>query len=1268
LAAAFSLVLVASAMAEEKNHVFVTTFGGASSVPPNPYPLGQVQEIAVDNSGGPSAGDIYATDPENFRVEKFNPAGELLLMFGWEVNKTKSESPVATQAEKNVCVIASGDVCQAGADVDLPGGLKAPRYITVDSSNGPSSGDIYVGDNGFPNRYAIKYDPSGHLVSSWGEEGRLDVFILHDVLTTQTGEVIIQQYSGIKRLTESGEFISEFKEPGEAIEGNGFDVNSADEFYEQVSWFGEPPDRQGVLKYTNAGSLIAQVVTNTPFNSRIGIEPTSDDLYVTKGGPIHVGQYDGFCGAQCAPMDEFGAAQEPLRGIAFGVALDRVYTADLNNEIGVFKSIGPRVSPPIFEYADEETANVSAHLDPHGNGPITECRVDYGPLASVKMTGSAPCSPDPSSSPPGSNFSGPQDVTAHITGLAPGTGYRYRFAAVNEAGAETHGLDKKFGTAAPPSVITFTSRHVTATSAELSAVIHPHGANTSYRFEYGTATTALNQSAPVPDGQITSNLFEEQEVSVNVENLKIGSIYRFRVVAENEYGETKTNDQTFGFYPPNCPNQAIRQLTGANDLPDCRGYELVTPADSGNALIFPSGTTPSLGRATNPSRLAYVTWGGVIPGINGNPPNTEGDQEIATRTDQGWVSKYVGLSADVSWTTGGPPYHTNYDLDQPDKVNEGTLSNPSLSRLVVWNTGEWLTSELYANYGGPGDFSNNAPYVYDTTTGKQVDRWPTNLGAVPGGESFQGETIASGDLSHFVFSADLPFAPGGTAGDVYDNDTTNHSLTIVNRASDASPLAVSPAKVSEDGSHILLSGPTNPCGRGIEGHFGWYCSPPLETCQTEGNCTPKPVELYVRVDDSITYEIAPGHKVSVVGMTPDMKKIYFTSSETLLGEDTDTSEDLYMWSEEGELSGEPLTLISIGNGGSGGNSDTCESSFSEECGVLPITFINYAKLQGGLGGNGYSDTSIAAQTGEIYFFSPEHLAGTPGITGAPNLYVYRHGELKFVATFEGTSVCTVNGQNAVTCSDTPVSRMNISPDGQHVAFIAISKLTPYDNHSHTEVYSYEPEEGRLTCDSCLPDGSPPRFDVRGSQNGLFMADDGRTFFTTSDALVPQDTNETEDVYEFVDSRPQLISSGTSAANEEFGFIGIETFPGLVGVTGDGRDVYFATFDVLVGQDQNGEEMKVYDARSAGGFPFTKAPPGCAAADECHGAGSTGMQTPADGTGAGLGSGGNAKQAGKHKKHAAKKKHRRRRRHHKRHHKRHPKKSHRRAHRGGGRRG
>ncbi len=60
---------------------------------------------------------------------------------------------------------------------------------------------------------------------------------------------------------------------------------------------------------------------------------------------------------------------------------------------------------------------------------------------------------------------------------------------------------------------------------------------------------------------------------------------------------------------------------------------------------------------------------------------------------------------------------------------------------------------------------------------------------------------------------------------------------------------------------------------------------------------------------------------------------------------------------------------------------------------------------------------------------------------------------------------------------------------------------------------------------------------------------------------------------------------------------------LLSVSRDGTDAYFFSRNSLVPQARNGELMKIYDARAGGGFlvPSQRLP--CAASDECHGPGS-----------------------------------------------------------------
>ncbi len=154
--------------------------------------------------------------------------------------------------------------------------------------------------------------------------------------------------------------------------------------------------------------------------------------------------------------------------------------------------------------------------------------------------------------------------------------------------------------------------------------------------------------------------------------------------------------------------------------------------------------------------------------------------------------------------------------------------------------------------------------------------------------------------------------------------------------------------------------------------------------------------------------------------------------------------------------------------------------------------------------------------------------------------------------------------------------------------------------------------------SCDPKGAPPTEDVWGSQGGRFITNDGRVFFETVDPLDPRDTNGVGDVYEFVDGKPQLITTGTGTATGAEGEFSAESISGLYGVSADGVDVYFGTFDTLVGQDRNGQSLKFYDARTGGGFPYVPPPLPCEAADECHGTTSEAAQALRKGTVSDLG--------------------------------------------------
>jgi hypothetical protein len=278
---------------------------------------------------------------------------------------------------------------------------------------------------------------------------------------------------------------------------------------------------------------------------------------------------------------------------------------------------------------------------------------------------------------------------------------------------------------------------------------------------------------------------------------------------------------------------------------------------------------------------------------------------------------------------------------------------------------------------------------------------------------------------------------------------------------------------------------------------------------------------------------------------------------------------------------------------------------------------------------GYTDNAVAAN-GDFVFYSPEQLDGTNGFPGAVNVYEYRGGSVQFVATLDDSSYCLPSGQEKA-CSDGALGRLQVTSDGRYIAFVTTTNLTPYDSHGFAEMYRYDADTRQVICVSCRPDGLPPTADVRASQAGRFVADDGRTFFFTTDPLDPRDTDSGSDifgnvqggdVFEYVDGRARLITTGTGTSGAG-GTLIRDSAPGLYGVSADGTDVYFTSLDPLVGQDRNGASaLRVYDARTNGGFPFVPAPPPCQSADECHGAPSSSPPALAGGTGANLGSTGN----------------------------------------------
>ena len=851
--AVVSLALAAPALAAT-SHEFSTAFSGSGT-----NALSSPSDVAVDNSAGPSAHDIYVADTANHRVEKFSPAGEFILMFGKEVNETEAKAAAPT-AEQDICTAASGDACKAGTSGSSPPGasFESPTFVAVDGSVGASAGDIYVGDSA--DNLVSKFGEEGKLVSTWGSGGQLegspteDFGALAGIAVDGSGNLFVYGVDEkMFRFESSGHYYSSFPTPPEylsygpkrGIAPNGIAVDSEGDLYkvDTPAVVAKLSESGTILNLSGCRSTWGCVWDGGEENATgLGIDPATNDLYVDQGGG-YISHFISNCPLSqtnyyfsCIPADNFGSGHlSSAGGISVDATSETTYVADTGeNRVAVFVPYTlPAITLTEPTNIERTSVTLNGHIDP-GSGPGTEvinCRFEYGYDTSYGL-GSVPCEP-------ASHFTSVTDVSVLLPGLTQGTRYHYRLSAENARGEGFHTGDAVISSAEAPTFENVTATDVTATTATLAAGINPNGRDTRYHFEYGT-TTAYGESSPELDiGSGTDPV----PVEARLENLERGTTYHFRLVASNSEGSSSSEDQTFDFYPPLCPNELLRQETGSANLPDCRAYELVSPGQAGGAVVFTSDG-PSSGEATNPARLAFSGGWGLIPNSGGEPSDSYGDLYVSTRTDEGWMTKYIGLPSSKEYLTGGPPWASTNEMVFPTFWQMGVLANRSLSRVVDWSNG-------HAPFRGPyngeyGEDASEAPYVWNTTTGAEVDRWPTDLGAVQGGEEFEGEPTASADLSHFVFSSNVAFAPGGVQGEIYDDDTVTDEISLASRSEAGRIDGAQPVQVSANGSHILMS-----VGGGM-------CSGILQQAPLCGGG-----QLYLRVDDATTFEIAPGHVVQL---------------------------------------------------------------------------------------------------------------------------------------------------------------------------------------------------------------------------------------------------------------------------------------------------------------------------------------------------------------------------------------------------------------------
>lgn len=217
---------------------------------------------------------------------------------------------------------------------------------------------------------------------------------------------------------------------------------------------------------------------------------------------------------------------------------------------------------------------------------------------------------------------------------------------------------------------------------------------------------------------------------------------------------------------------------------------------------------------------------------------------------------------------------------------------------------------------------------------------------------------------------------------------------------------------------------------------------------------------------------------------------------------------------------------------------------------------------------------LVAPDGEAAFFVAGGVLAPGATSGASNLYRWSAADgIEFIAELDPSDPFVVSQTRVVTSGEAFTDAT-----GNAVAFVSVAAPTNESPAGVREIYRWAKGEG-LVCASCAPGLASPAGEAKpvasilgGAGSGPLSADGSKVFFSTTDRLVPQDTNGKMDAYEWVGGQVHLISTGSGESGSEFLGAGPST-----------KDVFFSTRDRLLGADRD-ENIDVYDAREGGGLP------------------------------------------------------------------------------------
>lgn len=1084
--------------------------------------------VAVNDA----TGDVYVVDTGNARIDEWNATGETFIRaWGWGVADGVTEAPQS-------CSL----ICFKGFSGSGAGEFQTPTRVAVDNSKSASAGDVYVVDPGagriskfsaegvFLGQLTGRCEEPGDTPPLCPNSGFVPFGLLNGAAVDPSGNVWVEEsadpisFGTLDEFTATGGFVTAVGTRTEGDRG-GVAVDSA-----------------GGIYITGAGGVVDKVRSATgetvsEFDQGItalAVNAATDNLLLDKESQLEL--FGAFGEPSSAASQTFATA-----GLAesFGVAVNGASGTAYATQQGASNVESfDFVSFPDLQTTDVTEAAVTFHgsFDPEGE-VVTACTFEYGTASPSEHA--EPCEQEPKDI----TGTGAVPLSRTVTGLQPRTTYHMRLTMVLAGQTRSSG-ESTFFTSTKPLVEAESAPSVALTEAVVSASIDASGLPTSYHVEYGTTESYGSTTADVDLGAQQ----QTTAVRVRLSGLKPETEYHYVFTATNELGTTVSEEKaTFTTPPAGGPS--------VSTLPDQRAYELVSPATSGEAQVFPPFDGTSATKQFQTLRLVRAAAGGGSVAYVANSPasggtgengNGQGDEWLATRAPSGWTATDAQPSQE--FFAKEPRNHEALYASFASDLSAGFLTAPGQLTGEVPEQCLDLYSRATANgvytpaiTGNQNAGNCGAPVLAGSTTDNSQLFFEDGAALTQGTLSLGGEeenlyVAAAGRLSPVSV---LP--SGAPAGNAKFGSQVEYSPE-----GGANFIHV----ISNDGSRVFWTD--------------------LNTEVTAENPTGA-TRLFVREDaaSESARTVLVAEDGEYLTASSDGVTVFFAKQGDLYAFDVNTHQTTDL-AENGEVQG----VVSSSEDGS------------------YVYFVADASLAAG----------ASAGSPNLY------LRRRVGTTWAPPT---------FVATLSPLDNEFDSGVHLFGFGDwKPTARLRTAeatPDGHELVFMSALRLPgsaynspgcePAEHNCTPEVFVYDAATARITCASCNPGGQPAE-PYNGSAEpqalGSFLPVShsnaymlrwineagSKVFFDTTEPLVPEDTNHAQDVYEW-----EREGAGTCPSGRASGCISLisgnlsseESF--LIDASANGEDVFFTTRGQLVPQDRN-DKVDLYDARVNGGFPET----------------------------------------------------------------------------------